>query len=313
MLYLMFYNNLSKPLAAILICGIIIWGGISCARENDDKEKQTMHMNSFFPDDTDEWKISGQIENYDRDGIFTYIDGAGEVYRMYDFHEVQVRHYEKPDAPKITVEIFDMGKPEDAYGIFLHASQGGTAGIGQDSEFNGGLLTFWQDRYYVSIIPQKLIPESEQAAKKMGNYIAQRIGKSGSRPELVALMPEESRVENSLKYFHLHTSLNYHYYLASENILNLSEKTEAALAIYGPERKYLLIIKYPGVSEAEAALLSFIQGYIPEADREHIYQIEEGNWVAVERDDNFLMLVFDAHSREDCIGLIQDVKNNYIK
>ena len=166
--------RMTNIIAVLLIISIII----SCSGESEIQKDEAM-IKELFPDQIDGWQPNGEFETYDRDGIFTYIDGAGEVYRMYDFREVWVRHYEKDGAPKITVEIFDMGKPEDAYGVFQHASQGGSAGIGQDSEFNGGLLSFWQDRYYVTLMPEQLTDETEQAVRNAAQEISRRIGETG--------------------------------------------------------------------------------------------------------------------------------------
>ncbi|NIS15965.1 MAG: hypothetical protein GWN00_24360 [Aliifodinibius sp.] len=292
-------------IAALSMISIII----SCSGESEIQKDEVM-ITKLFPDQIGEWKPEGDFETYDREGIFTYINGAGEVYRMYDFSEVWVRHYEKEGASEITVEIFDMGKPQDAYGVFQHASQGGDAGIGQDSEFNGGLLSFWQDRYYVTLMPKQLTDETEQAVRNAAQEISRRIGETGQLPELVSYLPEENRVPNSLKFFHLHTSLNYHYYLASENILNLNENVDAALAIYEPDRAYLALIAYPSPEDAEEARASFISAYIPEAGDDGIYEIQPGKWTAIEEFGRYLIAVFDADSNQRCSDLINAAKEN---
>ncbi len=301
-----FKHSIVNIVAAFLIMGIII----SCSGESEVQEDEAMKISDLFPSGIDGWSPSGEFETYDREGIFTYINGAGEVYRMYDFREVWVRHYKKEGAPEITVEIFDMGKPEDAYGVFLHASQGGDAGIGQCSEFNGGLLSFWQGRYYVTLLPEKLNDETKQAVLNAGNEIAKNIGDKGEEPELVSYMPKENRIANSLKYFHLHTSLNYHYYLASENILNLGENTDAALAIYDPERVYLVLIEYPSSGDADGARSRFISEYIPEAGEPGIYEVQSDDWTAIDKSNESLIVVFYADSKQACLDLIDKVKEN---
>ncbi|MBD3218388.1 MAG: hypothetical protein GF310_08945 [candidate division Zixibacteria bacterium] len=301
------------PTVNIIVAFLILSIFISCSGENEIQKDEAMKISDLFPSEIDGWSPSGEFETYDREGIFTYINGAGEVYRMYDFREVWVRHYEKEGAPEITVEIFDMGKPEDAYGVFQHASQGGDAGIGRESEFNGGLLSFWQGCYYVTLLPEKLTDDTKQAVLNAGSEIAKKIGDKGEKPELVSYMPTENRIANSLKYFHLHTSLNYHYYLASENILNLNESTDAALAVYDPDRVYLVLIEYPSPEDAEDARSSFISAYIPEAAEEGIYEVQSDNWTAIDKSNDYLIVVFDADSKQACLDLIKNVKENLTK
>jgi hypothetical protein len=306
-------GKLLKIYGANLVFAVLVFSiFISCSDNSDTRAKEDMRISELFPDEIDGWMPSGDFETYDRDGIFTYIDGAGEVYRMYDFREVWVRQYRKNGAPQIIIEVFDMGKPEDAYGVYRHASRGGDAGIGQNSEFNGGLLSFWQGRFYITLLPEKLTDETRNAVLDAGKEIAGKIEDGGQAPKLVSYMPVENRIANSLKYFHLYTSLNYHYYLASENILDLSKDTDAALAVYEPDRTYLVLIEYPSPDKAAGARSSFISAYIPEAGEEGIYEIQSDSWTAIDRVDSYLVMVFDAVSKQACLDIINKVKNGLI-
>ena len=60
---------------------------------------------------------------YDREAIFDYINGAGEVYRSYAFRDVLVARYARDSGDEVTVELFDMGLTEDAYGVFSYARE----------------------------------------------------------------------------------------------------------------------------------------------------------------------------------------------
>jgi hypothetical protein len=59
--------------------------------------------------------------------------------------------YEKADSPTLTLDIFDMGTAEDAFGIFSFERDGEDVAIGQGSDYAGGMLRFWKDRYFVFI------------------------------------------------------------------------------------------------------------------------------------------------------------------
>ena len=99
---------------------------ISCSANKEKKELQKqektemMDITQFFPAQAGDWHLESKPQSFSRDSIFAYMDGAGEVYRMYDFQILWVGTYTNPAHPDITVEIFDMGIPQDAYGIFLH-------------------------------------------------------------------------------------------------------------------------------------------------------------------------------------------------
>jgi len=277
------------------------------------EDKKTMRMQEFVPDEVHGWKAQGEVEIYDRETIFDYIDGAGEVYRSYGFQKLVVLRLVKDRQPTILVELFDMGSPEDAYGIFSHAREGEEMGIGQGSEYRGSLLCFWKGNFFVCIFSERQTPETKKAVFDLARKIAKNIKATGSRPKLLAYLPTEGLLKQSVRYFHLHTSLNYHYYVASENILKLSPRTEAVFARYQKGQSYLLLVRYPDQKEAGKAFKSFVNAYIPEAKKSNIVQIEEGKWVATKLEDEFVVVVFDASSKAFAQALIEAVGNKLLE
>ena len=78
-------------------------------------------MADLLPESVAGWTRGDPSVTYDRETIFDYINGAGEVYRSYAFSHVMVAVYTGPEGPDITVELFDMGNSADAYGVFSYA------------------------------------------------------------------------------------------------------------------------------------------------------------------------------------------------
>ena len=112
-----------------------------------------------WPSASEGWKWDGKDEVYESRAIFNYIDGAGELYLAYNFKNLIVRQFEKTGFPHITAELYDMGSANDAYGIFSFERQDEDAGIGQGSEFGGGLLRFWKGKFFVSVYADGEGPE----------------------------------------------------------------------------------------------------------------------------------------------------------
>src|SRR5512147_2433040 len=88
----------------------------------------------FLPTETAGWKWDGKEMKYDPKTVFSYMDGSAELYLAYGFQSLVVHRYEKPDRPPITVELYEMGSSEDAFGVFSFERQDEDAGIGQGSE-----------------------------------------------------------------------------------------------------------------------------------------------------------------------------------
>jgi hypothetical protein len=194
---------------------------------------------------------------YDRETIFDYINGAGEVYRSYAFDDVIVARYENAEGLAVAVELFDMGNSADAYGVFSYAREQEETGIGAAFERGGSVLCFWQDRFYICVAAKQLDPDPAPIIEEVARGISQRLPEAGARPSLVDMLPTEGLRPLSERYFHLHHILNYHFYLVRENVLNLSAETDAVLGRYGDGSTLLLIIDYGDEGAAREALVSF--------------------------------------------------------
>jgi hypothetical protein len=115
------------------------------------EEKGKMDQEIFQSPEAEGWKWDEKEIKYNSRTLFEYIDGAAELYLAYGFQNLTVRRFEKSDQPPITIELYEMASSEDAYGVFSFEHQDEAVGIGQGSEFGGGLLRFWKGKYFVSI------------------------------------------------------------------------------------------------------------------------------------------------------------------
>jgi hypothetical protein len=262
------------------------------------------------PDGIMGWRVADSVETYDRESIFDYINGAGEVYRSYAFVDVTVHRYTKPDAPEIVAEIFDMGSSDDAYGVFSYTRESEEHGIGSAFERRGNVLCFWQSKYYVCVVAYKSSDDVKTAIDSLARAIAKRLPPAGAVPRMISLLPKENRVAHTERFFHIHASLNYHYFLAEQNILNLNEQTDAVLASYEPGTTHLLAIEYPTKSDAADAHQSFIDNYLPEAANSIAVMIETDKWVSVSLTDKYLIISFDAIDQNTARHLIATMKTN---
>jgi hypothetical protein len=231
------------------------------------------------------------------------------VYLAYNFKNLIVRQFEKTGYPNIIAELYDMGSSNDAYGIFSLERQDEEAGIGQGSEFGGGLLRFWKGNFFVSVYADGEGPEAGQAILGLGRALADSIPLTGQTPKLISALPDGKMglVEKSIRYLHSHILLNQRFFVATQNILHLNAKTEVILAQYlrAGKKIQLLLVRYPEVSEAEAALRSFKRVYMPEVFEKGLLQTEDKKWTAVKRINAFVLIVFGASNEQEGEELIK--------
>ncbi len=270
--------------------------------------KQGTLMGSI-PKEINGWVEDAKARTYDRKTLFQYIDGGAELYLAYGFREARVHTYSKLGEADIILNVFDMGTPEDAYGVFASEREGDDIGIGQESEYEAGLLRFFKGRFFVSITALEETPESKKALFPLARAVADAVLSVGEKPSLLSVLPREGRIERSLRYLYNYSLLNHHYYIADRNILLLDPRTRAALARYvlGEGNTYLLVVQYPSREHTKKAYESFMQAYMPEAV-ESAVQTENKKWTAVMSLDTLLAMVFDAPSLRSARSLLESVR-----
>ncbi len=273
------------------------------------EEKGKMNQEISLPSEGGGWKWDGKEMKYDARTVFKYIDGAAELYLAYGFQNLTVRRFEKLNQPPLIVELYEMASSGDAYGVFSFEHQDEAVGIGQGSEFGGGLLRFWKGKYFVSIYAEGEGTEVESALLTMGRAAANSIPATGPEPELIGFIPGKDLglVDKSVRYLKSHVLLNQRFFIAHQNILNLTRKNEAVLAQYlqGKQKTQLLLIRYPDLKEAGDAYQSFIKVYLPDAGGRDRSRTEDGKWTFARQRNEFLVIVFGAPTEADAEVLIK--------
>ncbi len=271
--------------------------------------KETMKPGISFSAEMRGWKWDGKIKGFNSRTLFDYMNGAAELYLAYGVQSLDVFQFEKPGHPTLTLEIYLMGSSVDAYGVFSFERQDEDAGIGQGSEFGGGMLRFWKGRNFVSLYGEGEGPELETAILRLGKEVAQAIPQGGPPPKLIQNLPDTPfrLIPKSIRYLRSHVLLNQRYFIANQNILNLSPQTEAVIAQYlrDSQKIHLLLVRYAAEKQAEAALQSFKKVYMPEAGEKNFLQTEDRRWTVAKRQKEFILAVFGAPALADAEDLIK--------
>ena len=240
-----------------------------------------------------------QDQIFDPVTIFSYINGAGEVYKAYNMRFCLSRRYEDSSGVGIVLDIFDMGSSEDAFGVFTHDTDGAIIDIGQDGRFRTGWLSFWKYRFYISIYSEEESTAAENAVKALGRQVADRILKKGIKPKLISLLPQAGLEWKSIRFLHHPVVLNYHFFIAEKNILNITPQTQAVLAIYrrDSQKALLLLVLYPDAKIAADSLANFKTHYLPDADESGTALLENGKWSSIILRNNLVAIVLESDTK----------------
>ena len=272
-------------------------------------------MNNWYqsiPKKMKDWTVEVKDKTFNRETIFKYINGGAELYLSFDFKQVFVREFTGPGRKKITLDIYDMGHSEEAFGIFSSEREDKTVGVGQDSEYSHGLLRFWKDRYFISILAIGNDPGTREIILKLGNTVASAIPSTGQPPELLKYLPQEKLDKKRIRYFHSDIVLNNQYYIANENILNLNRDTNCILAEYATcsqDPGIFLMAQYNNKKRARIAYELFLKTYMPEAIHTGSARMENKKWAMVKINKNLIKIVFEAPDQKWASVLLSKVSS----
>ncbi len=264
----------------------------------------------FLPDRVGAWKQSGPDKHFDSGNLYDHIDGGAELFISYNFKEAVSRTYKKGGEAEITVDIFDMNQPKNAFGVFTHSRETVDHTVGQDCQIYQDAIIFWKNRYYVAITCFKCPDDIQSTILSMANYISRAIGAGGSLPAIISRLPKKGLYEESILYFNHYAWQNAFYYFGDENYFNIDSDTDAVLARYDQagEPLYLMLIQYPDEQKAEAGLEKFENDYL-ENTTGKILRLEDGFWLGNTRVGAYFIVVFHAKSEDEVAGLLNLVKN----
>jgi hypothetical protein len=263
-----------------------------------------------LPPAVDGWAKAAEFSIYTPQNLSDYIDGGAELYISYNFKSLLAVKYTKENNKEMTLDIFDMGNSFNAFGVFAHSRETIDNRVGQGSEYAAGLLTFWKDCYYVSILAYPETPEKRETVSKLGQLIADEIKKEGPLPPVISLLPGDNLVPESVHYFHHYIWLNSYYFVSNENILNIDDNTQGAMGKYRDPGGtfYLVLLLYPDNERARAAHDRFASQYLVGAPEESS-KTKDGRWARSKLEQNLLAVVLNAPSAETARLFLAKIKN----
>ena len=279
------------------------------ARRGYDDEGELKEPYDSIPMQIRDWSVVEEDRFYDR---ATLADDGSELYLSFDLQEAFIRRYTKVDDPdlEIVLDVYDMGTSEEAFGIFSCEREDQDIGVGQGSEYGGGVLRFWKNRFFVSMVSLGDEEYAEPAMMDIARGVADAISGEGTRPHLASRLPSEGLLESELRYFHTMQCLNDYYVLGGENTLALDEETNCVIGPYEREDEagFLLLVEYGNEQKARAAFKGFLSSYFLKAESPGIVQKRNGRWAHAKHEGPFILAVFDAPNPEWSEKLLSEVK-----
>jgi len=180
------------------------------------------------------WKPEGDVNIYRKDDLWQYIDGGAELFLMYGFQMLRFRDFSKGEM-EMTVEIYDMDTPLNAFGVYTTERGEGVKGMPIGTEaivVPPDYCQMFKERFYVKVKMQQgnLNQTSGEAILRSVDAF---IGGKGEFPPELNRLPEIGKIAGTERYI-------------AEGYMGLGELNHILFADYRNEQngkfRYFLMI-----------------------------------------------------------------------
>lgn len=159
-------------------------------------------LEALIPE-VDGWNETEERQVYFPDTLYEYINGAAESYLSYDFEELLVADFDMDGGrASLTLEIYDMGSPANAFGIFSmeRFPDNEPVPVGDLGYLEDESLNFVSGRYYVKLIGFGLGEEASELMMDVGKRVAEAVRDKGRLPEPLRFFPKDDLIPRSERY-----------------------------------------------------------------------------------------------------------------
>jgi hypothetical protein len=242
------YRNPGFPVLLVvpIIAGFLLLS--SCAQNGGPGD---LPLSALLPEPShlEGWAVKDEGQSYGGDQLYLYMDGGAEIYKEYGFSQILAQDYEKGEL-SISLEIFKMTSPSAAYGIFSlkRSGRGKIIGIGSEDSLENNYLYLWRGKYFVTISGMQDDNETANGILALAMGITRRIREEAALPRLVAALPRQGLIDQSVKYFKGQLGLFNVYPSFTNNVLGVQE---AVKGDYSPGYSVLVLLYGSPVEAAE--------------------------------------------------------------
>lgn len=162
-------------------------------------------LTSLLPADNEasSWLRDGEPRSYEGEDLYDYIDGGAEIYHEYGFRRAVVQDYRSASGRSISLEVFEMGSPESAYGMYTFKRSGKGRGVplGAGADLETYYLNFWRGRFLVTLTGFDEDAETLDGILSMGQAVDAKLPEGEGEPEIVKALPQPGLRPGSVKFF----------------------------------------------------------------------------------------------------------------
>ena len=207
-----------------------------------------------LPKTVGNWKIGEDIQVYEGDDLYLYINGGAELYHEYGFLHVTATDYFKGED-SIAVEVYRL--KSSAFGLYSLLRDAGSkkVDVGQGGSFSDYYLLFWQGNDLVAITAHSDKANDENALTDIARNIVPALSKNAEIPAYINILPQKGLQQDSIKYLAGSIGLLNNYPGLARYFFEFSKGVSGKYA----DGSSVLILTWESPQAAEAALNKAIE------------------------------------------------------
>ena len=216
------------------------------------------------------WVQSRAPSTYQGKALYRDRPTSPDLYYAYGFEQQAEVEYQAPQfgsKPLILLEIFDMGTPENAFGIYhFHTyPRMEFEWVGSKAMLSGGYLRFSKGKYFVQIEGYEFATGIREGMITLANAVAAQIEDPPPKPQILALLPNNKKIHGSTKLFRSNWALSQIYSTLPANVPQLTDTALGISAHYQNktdstnwmDAQIVFIIRFPDTGTAESAFVLY--------------------------------------------------------
>jgi hypothetical protein len=269
--------------------------------------EECSRLAAFRSHEVSGWELALPINTYDRKSLFDYIDGAAELYFVYDFRAVAAAEYQNGET-SIVIDVYDMTTPEGAFGIYIlnRYPEANYVSIGNEGILAGTALDFWKGRYFCKVYSFDMSEKYQDDVISFGKGLASKIKEAGEKPTVLEGLPQSGLIPGTAKFFSRKLGLDNIHFVSEENVFKLSAETKGVVAEYEVDniRFPIFIIEYPSSEEANSAFeaySSYLDGKgksVPTGKATHKMVKVNGKFTSAKVKDRVILGFWDVEAQQ---------------
>jgi len=188
-----------------ILCTAVVLSSVSLGSATD-KTPEDLLPTSCAPG----WAMEGKVATYTPETLYRYINGEAELYLPYGFKKASTVRYVKAATPSsgpqengLVVNIFEMGSPLDAFGIYSNyrSSTLPQMKVGAEGFLDETELMFYQDRYFVQIETSGTLSQDAGLFQSCAETVSGNLPEGREKPRELELLKVAGAVVLTEKYY----------------------------------------------------------------------------------------------------------------